>query len=106
LRHEQVYRPGTNSLITRYWHPDGIGEVEDDMPVGGTGGGPADRLIRRVRVVRRRMPFRLECRPAFDYARARHEMPVGPADPFEPSRSAMTAAPSRRGATGTLSARE
>ena len=32
-----------------------------------------DELIRRVRVVRGRLPFRLECRPAFDYARAAHE---------------------------------
>ena len=33
---------------------------------------PADQLVRRVRVVRGRLPLRLECRPAFDYARARH----------------------------------
>src|SRR5262249_29624077 len=32
-----------------------------------------EELIRRVRVVRGRIPFRLECRPAFDYARARHK---------------------------------
>src|SRR5262249_23579009 len=49
-------------------HADGIGELEDYMPVGG------EQLIRRVRVVRGRMAFRLECRPAFDYARARHDV--------------------------------
>ena len=43
------------------------------MPVGGAGGAAADQLVRRVRVVRGRMPFRLECRPAFDYARGQHE---------------------------------
>ena len=57
-------------LVTRFLHADGVGEVEDYMPVGGTGAVP-DELIRRVRVVRGRMPFRLECRPAFDYARGR-----------------------------------
>jgi GH15 family glucan-1,4-alpha-glucosidase len=71
MRHKQFYWPDTNVLITRFLHPDGIGEIEDYMPVGGAGGAPADQLVRRVRVVRGRMPFRLECRPAFDYARLR-----------------------------------
>jgi GH15 family glucan-1,4-alpha-glucosidase len=70
MRHKQFYWPDTNVLITRFLHPDGIGEVEDYMPVGGVGGSPGDTLVRRVRVVRGRMPFRLECRPAFDYARS------------------------------------
>lgn len=72
LRHKQFYWPDTNILITRFLHPDGIGEIEDYMPVGGAGGAPLDQLVRRVRVVRGCMPFRLECRPAFDYARASH----------------------------------
>jgi GH15 family glucan-1,4-alpha-glucosidase len=42
------------------------------MPVGGDGAVP-DQLIRRVRVVRGRLPFHLECRPAFDYACGAHE---------------------------------
>jgi GH15 family glucan-1,4-alpha-glucosidase len=69
LRHKQFYWPDTNILVTRFLHPDGIGEVEDYMPVGGG----VDQVIRRVRVVRGQMPLRLECRPAFDYARAKHE---------------------------------
>ncbi len=73
LRHKQHYWPNTNILITRFLHPDGIGEIEDYMPVGGAGGAPDDQLVRRVRVVHGRMPFYLECRPAFDYARAQHE---------------------------------
>jgi GH15 family glucan-1,4-alpha-glucosidase len=76
LRHKQFYWPDTNVLITRFLHPDGIAEVEDYMPVGGATGGPADQVVRRVRVVRGRMPLRLECRPAFDYARARHRTEV------------------------------
>jgi GH15 family glucan-1,4-alpha-glucosidase len=69
VRQKQFYWPDTNVLVTRFLHPDGIGEIEDYMPVGGAGGPPADQLVRRVRVVRGRMPFRLDCRPVFDYAR-------------------------------------
>ena len=72
-RHKQHYWPNTNVLITRFLHPDGIGEVLDYMPVGGAGGEAADQLVRRVRVVHGRLPLRMECRPAFDYARARHD---------------------------------
>src|SRR3989442_684369 len=34
------------------------------------------QLVRRVRVVRGRLPLEVECRPAFDYARARHATEV------------------------------
>lgn len=71
LRHKQYYWPETNVLVTRFLHPDGIAEVEDHMPVG-TGAGSDVQLVRRVKVVRGRLPLEVECRPAFDYARARH----------------------------------
>jgi len=73
IRQKQHYWPNTNILITRFMHADGIGEIADYMPVGGSGASLADQLVRRVRVVHGRMPFRLECRPAFDYARASHK---------------------------------
>jgi GH15 family glucan-1,4-alpha-glucosidase len=73
LRHKQFYWPDTTILVTRFLHNDGVGEVEDFMPVGGAGTVP-DELVRRVRVVRGKLPFRLECRPAFDYARAAHQI--------------------------------
>jgi GH15 family glucan-1,4-alpha-glucosidase len=76
LRHKQFYWPDTNILVTRFLHADGIGQVEDYMPVDGAGQA-SDRLIRRVRVVRGQLPFRLECRPAFDYARAGHDCHLG-----------------------------
>jgi GH15 family glucan-1,4-alpha-glucosidase len=76
MRHKQFYWPDTNVLITRFLHPDGIGELEDYMPVGG-GGSLGDKLVRRVRVVRGRLPFRLECRPAFDYARVPPSISIG-----------------------------
>ncbi|RIL07986.1 MAG: glucoamylase [Proteobacteria bacterium] len=76
IRHEQRYWPDTNVLVTRFLHPEGIGELEDSMPVGAEASRD-DHLVRRVRVVRGRLPFRLECRPAFDYARAPHAVHVG-----------------------------
>jgi GH15 family glucan-1,4-alpha-glucosidase len=72
IRHKQFYWPGTNILITRFLHGDGVGEVEDYMPVGGAGPVP-NELIRRVRVVRGAMSFHLECCPRFNYARSAHE---------------------------------
>jgi GH15 family glucan-1,4-alpha-glucosidase len=78
LRHKQFYWPETNILITRFLHEDGVGEIEDYMPVGATTLKVPNELIRRVRVMRGRMPFRLECRPAFDYARASHKLKLDP----------------------------
>jgi GH15 family glucan-1,4-alpha-glucosidase len=74
-RRKQYYWPDTNVLVTRFLHADGIGEVEDYMPVG-PGASADDVLVRRVRVVRGKLPFTLECRPAFDYARAKHTVRV------------------------------
>jgi GH15 family glucan-1,4-alpha-glucosidase len=71
LRHKQYYWPETNVLVTRFLHPDGIAEVEDYMPVG-PGAEPDAQLVRRVRVVRGGLLLEMECRPAFDYARAQH----------------------------------
>lgn len=34
LRHKQFYWPDTNILVTRFLHADGIGPLEDHMPVG------------------------------------------------------------------------
>src|SRR5262249_46956988 len=72
LHRKQFYWPDTAVLITRFLHVAGVGEIEDYMPVGGASSAPVE-LIRRVRVVRGKMPFHMECRPAFDYARAGHE---------------------------------
>ena len=39
LSRKQYYWPGTNVLITRFLHADGVGEVEDYMPVGRAAAG-------------------------------------------------------------------
>ncbi|HJQ29223.1 MAG TPA: glycoside hydrolase family 15 protein [Rubrobacter sp.] len=69
---KQLYIPDTNVLITRFLSPDGVGELQDFMPVGERG-RRLHCLIRRVVCVRGRMPFRLEVEPRFDYGRSQHE---------------------------------
>ncbi len=74
---KQLYWPDTNVLITRFFSPDGVGEVTDYMPVGAPENGHGHhQLIRRVKVVRGEMTFRMECFPAFDYAREEHEIEI------------------------------
>jgi GH15 family glucan-1,4-alpha-glucosidase len=75
-RHKQFYWPDTAILITRFLHDEGVGEIEDYMPIASSG-AVREEVVRRVRVVRGRVPFHLECRPAFDYARATHKTHVG-----------------------------
>ena len=75
----QFYWPDTNVLVTRFLSPDGVGQVIDFMPVGVEEHEPSyHRLIRRVQVLRGTMAFRVECTPAFNYARSEHKVVVGP----------------------------
>ncbi len=69
---KQLYFPDTNVLITRFLTPDGVGEVEDFMPVAQRNDGHGQRLVRRVVAVRGQVHFELECSPRFDYGRAEH----------------------------------
>lgn len=69
----QFYWPETNVLITRFLSVDGVGEVTDYMPVGGRKDAHAHhRLVRRVKGIRGTARFRMECFPAFNYARDDH----------------------------------
>ncbi|HEY2654478.1 MAG TPA: trehalase-like domain-containing protein [Solirubrobacteraceae bacterium] len=70
---KQLYFPDTAVLITRFLTPDGVGEVEDFMPVAqGIGGGHRQRVVRRLLAVRGQVGFELDCSPRFDYGRAEH----------------------------------
>ncbi|MBW8699182.1 Trehalase [Streptomyces sp. MBT84] len=74
-RTKQFYFPDTNVLITRFFTEDGVGEVQDFMPVG-TGCVEADRhrLIRRVLCVRGSLPFRARVAPRFGYGAQPHTL--------------------------------
>jgi GH15 family glucan-1,4-alpha-glucosidase len=67
---QQFYWPGTNVLVTTCRAPDGVGETMDFMRVFHD----RTQLVRRVQALRGSMAFRMECRPAFNYARDRHEV--------------------------------
>ncbi|HEY1192178.1 MAG TPA: glycoside hydrolase family 15 protein [Gemmata sp.] len=71
-RFKQFYWPDTNVLVTRFLHPEGIAELIDFMPVPQPGDACEHQIIRRVHVVTGEMSLQVECRPAFDYARAPH----------------------------------
>src|SRR5579859_6723749 len=70
---KQLYLPDTNVLITRFLTPDGVGEIEDFMPIRRDP-NHMRRLVRRVMAVRGQMRFRVECQPRFNYARDPHEL--------------------------------
>jgi GH15 family glucan-1,4-alpha-glucosidase len=75
----QFYWPGTNVLVTRFLCPEGVGEITDYMPVGKSEDGRAyHQLVRRVNVVRGTLPFRMDCQPAFNYARDPHTIQLTP----------------------------
>ena len=67
----QFYLPDTNVLITRFFAEDGVGEIQDFMPVGDAA-ETRHRLIRRVVCVRGAMPFRARVWPRFGYGRNPH----------------------------------
>ncbi|MFG1685698.1 glycoside hydrolase family 15 protein [Nonomuraea sp. NPDC049269] len=70
---KQFYFPDTTVLITRFFAVDGVGEIQDFMPiVGDSGEADRHRLIRRVACVRGTLPFRARVAPRFDYARQSH----------------------------------
>lgn len=79
VAHKQFYWPETNVLVTRFLSADGVGEIADYMPIGAVPKGIGHhQIIRRVNVVRGKMNFRMECYPAFNYARDDHETQVTP----------------------------
>lgn len=75
----QHYWPDTNVLITRFLMTEGVGELTDYMAVHereDENKAHHHRLFRRVKTVRGRVTFKLECRPAFNYARDGHKASV------------------------------
>lgn len=74
----QMYLPETNILVTRFLSGEGVGEVVDFMPIrnGRYERHTDGQIVRTAKGVRGTTHFHLECRPAFDYARAPHEVEV------------------------------
>ena len=75
ITYKQLYWPETNVLVTRFLSVDGVAEIIDFMPVDYHGHDHnVNQLIRRVNIVKGSMALRMECFPAFNYARDSHEI--------------------------------
>jgi GH15 family glucan-1,4-alpha-glucosidase len=77
VTYKQFYWPETNVLVTRFLSAEGVGEVVDYMTVAEAARGKhhhPHQLFRRVSTIRGEMAFRMECYPAFNYARDDHEV--------------------------------
>jgi GH15 family glucan-1,4-alpha-glucosidase len=70
----QFYHPDTNVLIPRFFAEEGVGEIQDFMPVGGAAETRRHLLIRRVLCVRGTMPFRAQVAPRFGYGTDPHTL--------------------------------
>ncbi|MDH4152147.1 MAG: glycoside hydrolase family 15 protein [Nitrospira sp.] len=74
-KRQQLYLPETNVLLTRFLHHDGVAELTDFMPIECDDPGICPKrhqIVRMLSVVRGRIRFRLECRPAFNFGRDAH----------------------------------
>lgn len=74
VRPKQMYIPDTNVLLTRFLSSEGVGEITDFMPVSET--DHEHILLRRVTTVRGEVNYKMNCLPAFDYARSSHRVEV------------------------------
>lgn len=74
---KQQYLPNSAIIQTKWLADEGVCTITDFMPrPSPTARGEKPLLpwlVRRVEVIRGTLPFRLECFPAFDYARQGHE---------------------------------
>src|SRR4051812_14475847 len=71
---KQMYFPDTAVLVTRFFTPEGLGQVVDFMPPAGGIASDRHRLVRLVQCVRGRISFDIELRPRFDYGRQPHRV--------------------------------
>ncbi|OCH92848.1 glycoside hydrolase family 15 protein [Obba rivulosa] len=78
---KQSYLPSSNILHTKYLNEKGVATVTDFLPRNPTSSQARPLLawlIRRVEVIRGSMPLRMECAPAFNYARSPHKTTIIP----------------------------
>ncbi|HEY3914669.1 MAG TPA: glycoside hydrolase family 15 protein [Verrucomicrobiae bacterium] len=76
FNHRQRYFPDTNILLTRFLGDTGVAEVSDFMAMEHL--GHHHSVVRRVKVVRGEILFRMICAPKFDYGRTHHRVEAKP----------------------------
>ncbi|KAJ2238200.1 hypothetical protein IWW45_000209 [Coemansia sp. RSA 485] len=93
---KQQYLPFSNVLSTKFLAEDGVGVVTDFMhrprPRSRSHRHMLPWVMRSVEVIRGEMEFQLECFPAFDYARAPHDLEIKVAPPNETPQPELHAA--------------
>src|SRR5213593_292811 len=77
LKKKQQYVPDSAILVTRTFAENGIGQIEDFMPIAEDG-TTDHRISRRLSCVRGEVKYRLECRPAPSYGRCRPKVRLRP----------------------------
>ncbi|KAI6109231.1 glycoside hydrolase family 15 protein [Pisolithus croceorrhizus] len=80
---KQNYLPNSNILQTKFLNDEGVVNVTDFLPRHENGDSPAPSLfwlVRRVEVIRGVASLRMECAPAFNYARDEHTTEFLPDD--------------------------
>ncbi|KAJ6531430.1 glycoside hydrolase family 15 protein [Mycena vulgaris] len=80
---KQNYYPSSNVLQTKFMNERGVVSITDFLPRQAVL-APASKkpllswLVRRVEVIRGVVPLRMECAPAFNYARSKHTTAIVP----------------------------
>jgi GH15 family glucan-1,4-alpha-glucosidase len=73
-KQKQIYLSNTTILLSRFLSEDGVAEVVDFMPIHHESG--VKRLVRLVNTIRGQITYRMNCQPAFDYAREDHRIVI------------------------------
>lgn len=82
-RTKQQFTPQSNVLTTKFLSEEGVGLLTDTLvPQGAAKPGKAALpwLLRRVEVIAGKVTWRVECAPAFNYARDTHDLEIGKDD--------------------------
>ncbi|KAF8586040.1 glycoside hydrolase family 15 protein [Ramaria rubella] len=84
---KQAYLPSSNILCTKFLHAEGVVQVSDFLPLSEHHSSKPLLfwLIRKVEVIRGKVPIRMECAPAFNYARSAHTTKIGPDGTADPT---------------------
>jgi GH15 family glucan-1,4-alpha-glucosidase len=71
---KQLYIPGTAVLLTRFFSDEGIAEVTDYMPLEEGEDKTICAIVRKIKTIRGKIDYHINCAPRFDYAKASHEI--------------------------------
>jgi GH15 family glucan-1,4-alpha-glucosidase len=71
---KQLYMPGTAILLTRFFSDDGISELTDYMPILDTADNSICAIVRKIKTIRGKVTYKINCAPRFDYGAAKHRI--------------------------------